>query len=234
MYSKGLVFVVVGATSGIARKLIPMLAENAVVIPIARHDSPNLAAHRDEIPSLVGIDLYGDDFVEIESRISAGDRICFINFSTATCDQLFVKLRLEDFRESFEVNVLSSVKLLQKLIRMMILRGWGRIIFVSSTRGARGDVGISSYSCAKSSLAGLSGSIAREYARFGITSNVLSLGYFESPLLNSIGLERRRSLIEAIPSRTLGASNDIESAIKMIVDCSYFNARQINVDGGAD
>jgi NAD(P)-dependent dehydrogenase (short-subunit alcohol dehydrogenase family) len=234
MHRKDLVYVIVGATSGIARKIIPALQETATVIPVARHDSPNLAAHRVDLPPVIGVDLYGKDFGEIESLLQADDRICFINFSTATCDQLFLKLRLEDFRDSFEVNVLSSVRLLQTLVQRMILRQWGRIIFVSSTRGARGDVGISSYSCAKSSLVGLSGSIAREYARFGVTSNVLSLGYFESPLLNSITPTRRQALINGIPSKALGTGADIAAAIQMVVNCGYFNGRQLQIDGGAD
>jgi len=234
MLDTDLVFVVAGSSSGIAAEVIRDLQKRAVVIPLLRQDSPRADKLKAAKTNAVFVDYFTNHFDEIEARLSKPIRICFINFIAHKDDKLFLHHTLNDFRHSFEVNVLTNIEILRYLIPKMIAKNWGRILFVSSTRGARGDTGTSCYSCAKSALSGLSGSLGREYARFGITSNILSLGYFDSPMFHALTDARRKELIRSVPSRAVGSAADIAVAINMAVDCSYLNARTINLDGGAE
>ena len=74
--------------------------------------------------------------------------------------------------------------------------------------------------------------IAREYARFGITSNVLALGYFNTGLIETLSEKVRNKIIEEIPSRKLGDSSNIVSAVEFLMKSDYTNGSVLHIDGG--
>ena len=83
----------------------------------------------------------------------------------------------------------------------MINKNWGRIIHVSSIRVASGTL---SYSTTKHGLIGMSKVLAKEYAKFNITSNVISLGYFDTKMWKSLKSNIKKDLLE----KQLGHSVD--------------------------
>ena len=114
----------------------------------------------------------------------------------------------------------------------MIKNNFGRIIHFSSTKVLDGEVGTALYSASKSFLNGLSASIAREYGKFNITSNVLSLGYFNSTLWEAIPNKIKKERLKDIPSRKLGSTKNISNAIEFIINSEYVNKSTIKIDGG--
>ena len=114
----------------------------------------------------------------------------------------------------------------------MISQRFGRIIHVSSIVGQQGLVGAGIYAASKTALNGYSQTLAKEYARFQITSNILSLGYFEGGLLKKLGETFSKSILKKIPAKRFGKSKDILSAIKFLRECEYINGENINLHGG--
>ena len=55
-------------------------------------------------------------------------------------------------------------------------------------------------------------SLAKEYARFGITSNVLSLGYFGFRSLQKTRQVNAGKFLESVPTKKLGTAEDIHHA----------------------
>lgn len=227
-----LTMVVGGATSSIAKSLITELAQECQILPLVRRKvDKNLF----KVPvEPVEIDYFSkESCTALGNLIAAKSNIIFINFSVHSEDRLFLNQSVDDFIDTFKVNVLTNLYPLQTLIPKMISSKWGRIIFVASTRGIRGDIGIAPYSASKSALLGLSGTLSKEYGKFGITSNVLSLGYFSSELLNKIPDNKLKVLMSAIPGRKIGNGKDIAAAVRMLIDTDYVNGSVIEVDGGA-
>ena len=74
--------------------------------------------------------------------------------------------------------------------------------------------------------------LANEYARFGITSNVLILGYFNTGLINDLNKESYEKIIKSIPSKNLGEPTNIVNAVNFIIKSEYVNGATINIDGG--
>jgi NAD(P)-dependent dehydrogenase (short-subunit alcohol dehydrogenase family) len=74
--------------------------------------------------------------------------------------------------------------------------------------------------------------LALEYSRFGITSNVISLGYFDGPLWDEIPEQKRANLLMSVPSRQLGHSSNLTNSILFLTDSNYINGSVIKVDGG--
>ena len=113
----------------------------------------------------------------------------------------------------------------------MISEKWGRVIHLSSVAGIRGMQGTLAYSTAKTGLLGMSRVLAREHARFGITSNVLVLGYFNTGLIETLSDKIRNAIIEEIPSKKLGEPSNIVNAVEYIIKSEYTNGSVLNIDG---
>ena len=95
-----------------------------------------------------------------------------------TVDNLILKKTKEELKLELDENILNVFENSKELCKIMIENNFGRLIFFSSSRGLASDVGISGYSISKNGLQGLMRSFSKEFNRYNITSNCLSLGFF--------------------------------------------------------
>jgi NAD(P)-dependent dehydrogenase (short-subunit alcohol dehydrogenase family) len=90
----------------------------------------------------------------------------------------FEEVTPEEWRKTLNVHLDGSFHVSQPAFRVMKKQGYGRFVFISSTFGAFGQMGTSSYATAKAGLLGLSNVVALEGAAHGIRSNaVLPVGF---------------------------------------------------------
>jgi NAD(P)-dependent dehydrogenase (short-subunit alcohol dehydrogenase family) len=89
-------------------------------------------------------------------------------------DKTFAKMDLADFRLVLEVHLMGSVHCTHAVWAHMKDRGYGRVIFTTSSSGLYGNFGQSAYSAAKMALVGLMQTLALEGARHGIHVNCLA------------------------------------------------------------
>jgi NAD(P)-dependent dehydrogenase (short-subunit alcohol dehydrogenase family) len=89
-------------------------------------------------------------------------------------DRTFAKLDLADFRLVLDVHVMGSVNCTKAVWPHMKERGYGRVIFTTSSSGLYGNFGQSAYSAAKMALVGLMQTLALEGSRHGIHVNCLA------------------------------------------------------------
>jgi len=164
-------------------------------------------------------------------QISDG-RITVVNFVALKEDKLFVDTSPEDVQRSLDINLKLHWILLPPILKRMISAKWGRIVFLSSTGALAGDVGISVYAAAKAGITALARVLAKEYGRFGITSNVLSLGYFDTPMFRRLGEQKQKLLMNQIPSRKLGSGADVAEGLRFLIRCGYVNGAVVPIDGG--
>ena len=157
--------------------------------------------------------------------------IVLVNFAACSIDGLSSKYSSKDWNTTFNINVKSNFLFSKYLSPIMIANKWGRIINISSVRSLDGAVGASAYASSKSALIGLNRSIAKEHARFGVTSNILNLGYFDSGLFKKFTPERKSKYLSEVPSKKLGSHNDIFNAIHFLISSDYTNGSVITIDG---
>jgi len=137
-----------------------------------------------------------------------------------------------DWDKVMDINLKGNFLLTKALLPTMIQQSWGRIIHVASVVALKGEKGTAAYSASKSGLLGLSRVMAKEYARFNITSNVLNLGYFEVGLIETVSKDKRKEIIESIPSKKLGQASSIINALKFLIHSDYVNGSVLTIDGG--
>ena len=224
----------IGASSGIGLKLTKELVKYDDVIATYNKKKINIQIKNGKKLFIKKLDISSEKkikkFIQDNSKILKN--VTFINLATISVDKLIANISAKDIKRAFEINSFSNIFFTKYLTKKMVNDKFGRFIFFNSTRASRGDVGISLYSSSKSILKSFSRCITKELGRFNITSNVISLGYFNSPLLNNIDKKIKDKLINQIPSKKIGKIKNISNVIKTIIKSDYINAAEIKIDGG--
>jgi NAD(P)-dependent dehydrogenase (short-subunit alcohol dehydrogenase family) len=89
-------------------------------------------------------------------------------------DRTFAKMDLDDFATVIDVHLMGSVNVTKAAWPHMREKGYGRIIFTTSSSGLYGNFGQSNYSAAKMALVGLMQTLALEGEKSGIRVNCLA------------------------------------------------------------
>ena len=223
--------ILLGSSSGIGKKLLGQLSKIDEILALYNHNKPDINISN---VYLEKIDITKIEQIQniIEKYNSKLTKITFINLVATTLDKLVPDINKEDVTKTFETNIFSNIYFAKFLTKKMVNDKWGRFIFFSSSKAVKGDVGISVYASSKSSLIGFSNSLSKEYSRFNITSNVISLGYFEGASWNRLNIEKQKELLKEVPSKKIGNVNNIFNAIDLIIKSDYITGSQIYIDGG--
>ena len=224
--------ILTGASGGIGHAILSFLSKLDKVIAISHSKAINVDELDGVEPYQVDLtsEIEVNEFVsKIKSKLS---KVVLIHAAAISLDNLAVKFDTKDWNQSMSLNLNSNFFLTRALLATMIRDDWGRIIHVSSIAGMKGVPGTIAYSTAKTGLLGMSKVLANEYARFGVTSNVLILGYFNTGLIDTLGEKSRQKILESIPSKRLGSPSNIVNAVDFLIKSEYVNGSTINIDGG--
>ena len=225
--------IITGASGGIGASIVDKLSKLEKIIAV--YNSSNSIVKNSNNVEWIKSDLRSISGVEkVINEVSkySDQKISLLNMSAIKNDSLLVTHDLNLWDESISLNLTSPFYFAKLLIPLMIKNKWGRLMFVSSTGGMRGDIGTASYSASKMGLIGLSRVISKEYSKFNITSNVISLGTFDTGLFQDLSEEKRKEIIDMIPSKKLGDIENIINSVDFIIKSDYVNGSIINIDGG--
>ena len=225
--------IVTGASGGIGASIVDKLSKLEKIIAV--YNSSNSIVKNSNNVEWIKSDLRSISGVEkVINEVSkySDQKISLLNMSAKKYDTLLVNHDLNLWDESISLNLTSPFYFAKLLIPLMIKNKWGRLMFVTSTGGMRGDIGTASYSASKMGLIGLSRVISKEYSKFNITSNVISLGTFDTGLFHDLSEKKRKEIIDTIPSKKLGDIENIINSVDFIIKSDYVNGSIINIDGG--
>ncbi|MCT8338751.1 SDR family oxidoreductase [Flavobacteriaceae bacterium TK19130] len=107
-----------------------------------------------------------------------------INNSGYLVNKPFLKLKKEDFLDSYEVNVFGAAALTQLVLPMISKQG--HVVNVSSMGGIQGSMkfpGLAAYSSSKGAIITLTEVLAEEFKETGPSFNVLALGAVQTEML---------------------------------------------------
>ena len=180
------------------------------------------------------IDLQDENqIIEFTDKYRAElSNITLVHCAAVKSDKLMVNIDSSDWQAIFDVNVKGSFLLTKHILKIMMGDRWGRVIYLSSKGSEAGDIGTAAYSSSKTALLGMSRTLSKEYASFGITSNVISLGAFNAGLYLDLSEKVKKEILEKIPSKKVGNIVNISNAIKFIISSDYVNGSVITIDGG--
>lgn len=137
--------------------------------------------------------------------------------------------------EIFQTNTISSMLLIQKLLKQKKINRSGSIVFLSSISTAYADKGNSIYSASKGALNSFSKVIALELASQRITSNCIQPGFVPSGML-AAGIIDVEQLDEERKKYPLGFGEPVDIAngiIYFLSDASkWVTGSVLTIDGG--
>ena len=231
--ASSIMIILTGASGGIGRAILSSLTTLDDIIAIYHKKAP-------DISGISKVTLYQMDLTseqEVNDFATAMKnkfvRVTLIHAAAlARSEKLAVQFSTEDWDEVINLNLRGDFLLTRLLLMPMIKEGWGRIIHISSIVGMRGVPGTLAYSTTKAGVLGMSRVIANEYARFGITSNVLMLGYFNTGLIDTLNEKVRKKILESIPTGRLGDPINVLNAVEFLIKSEYVNGSAIHIDGG--
>ena len=114
-------------------------------------------------------------FAMVEEVIAHWGQVdILVNNAGILRDRTFAKMDLDDFDLVLNVHLMGSVNLTKAAWNPMRERGYGRVIFTTSSSGLYGNFGQANYGAAKMALVGLMQTLALEGERAGIRVNCLA------------------------------------------------------------
>jgi len=139
------------------------------------------------------------------------------------------EVTVDDFDETIAVNLRAPFFLAQRSLPGMQLRGFGRVLFISSVAAFTGGIIGPHYASSKAGLHGLTHFLASRAAPFGITVNALAPALIaETGMLPGSPDELR----ERVPVRRLGHPQEVSDLAVAILRNPYLTNQVISLDGG--
>ena len=237
--------VVTGGVGGLGAEICRQLARagrRVIAVDLATREA-RLAAFRQELAdSRDAVDFEPADVSNFDScqqliaRIEQqhGSVEILVNAAGITRDVSLRKMTPQQWHELMQVNLDGVFNMCRPVVEGMTVRGFGRIVNISSVNGQTGQFGQTNYSAAKAGVHGFSMALARETARKGVTVNSVSPGYCDTPMVAAVSAGIRQQIVDGIPVGRLGSPADIARAVCFLAadDAGYITGANLPVNGG--
>jgi len=121
---------------------------------------------------------------------------------------------VDEFKEQFETNFFSIIRLIQEVVPTMRKQGSGTIVNVSSVVGRIGFPASSAYISSKFALEGLSESLRFEFAPFGVDVIIIEPGVIKTNFMKNMKMAKKSELDTVYKDIT----TKVVSGVKMMVE----------------
>jgi 3-oxoacyl-[acyl-carrier protein] reductase len=157
-----------------------------------------------------------------------------VNNAGITRDNLFLRMKDEEWDQVIAVNLTAAFKLSRAVLRGMMKKRWGRIVSITSVVGSTGNPGQGNYAAAKAGLVGLTKSLAAEVASRNITVNCVAPGFVVTPMTDALNEDQKKALFERIPVGRFGTPLDIAAAVVYLAsdEAGYVTGQTLHANGG--
>ncbi|MBI4790597.1 MAG: 2-dehydro-3-deoxy-D-gluconate 5-dehydrogenase KduD [Chloroflexi bacterium] len=142
----------------------------------------------------------------------------------------------KDWDDVLHINLKSVFFLAQAAGRVMKEQGGGKIINIASMLSFQGGILVPSYAAAKSGVAGITRSLANEWAKYNINVNAIAPGYMATENTAPIRADaaRNQSILDRIPAGRWGTPDDLRGIVVFLASAAsdYMHGAIVCVDGG--
>ena len=232
------IVLVTGASRGIGLEAAKHFSkEGYKVIGTSRGDFNLGELIGDESAISVQLDLMSKESIQnLFADLKSEDLLpsVLVNNAGITKDQLFLRMKDEDWDDVIETNLNGLFRVTKAFIKPMVKNKFGRVINISSVAGLMGNSGQVNYSSSKSAMVGFSRSLAKELGSRNITSNVVAPGFIETDMTTFLSDDEKIEVTKNIPMKRFGTVEDVAKCIVFLAsdEANYITGQTISVDGG--
>jgi 3-oxoacyl-[acyl-carrier protein] reductase len=231
---------VTGATGGIGGAVAKALHAQGAHVAVSgtrREALEALAAELGQRVQIVPANLSDKESVEAlvpAAEAALGQVDILVNNAGVTRDNLFMRMKDEEWETVLRVNLEAAFRLSRAVIKGMMKRRWGRIVSVTSVIGTTGNAGQANYAASKAGLIGMSKSLAQEVASRNITVNCIAPGFIATPMTDVLNDKQREGILAKVPMARLGTPEDIAAAAVYLAsdEAAYLTGQTLHINGG--
>ena len=238
----GRLALITGSSRGIGRAIAEgYLAAGARVLINGRDKDAVAAAVKALGSNVIAAPFDVTDKAAVEAAVDKiekdiGPIDILVNNAGMTKRMPFTEFPEADWRQIMATNLDSVFFVTQSVARRMISRSRGKIVNICSVMSELGRPTIAPYTASKGAVKMLTKAMCAEFAKYGITANGISPGYFGTELNTALMNDEKFSawVCARTPAGRWGKVEELQgAAIFLASDASSFvNGHILFVDGG--
>jgi len=236
---------VTGANRGLGRHFAVTLARAGADVLVTARRPETLKEVCSEVQSTgrraVPLELDVTSYASIQRMAEVVARDCpnidiLVNNAGCNVRKRALDITWDDWNTVLDTNLRGAFFVAQAIAKMMIPRGYGRIINIGSLTCVFGYAGIAPYCASRGGIKQLTMSLADDWGHHGITVNCLAPGWFKSDQTAALyeNAEWVSYLCERLPLKRPGQVEELDGALVFLASpaSSYITGQTLLVDGG--
>ena len=238
---EGQVTLVTGGSRGIGLAIAQELARAGAVVAVVARNGESAEAvaaslqgsgHRGcacDVSEAASVKVM---VAEIEEELGPVDVL--VNNAGITRDNIFIRMKEEEWDEVLAVNLKGAFNMTHTLARGMMRRRQGVVLNITSVVGVVGNAGQVNYAASKAGLIGFTKSIAKEFAPRGVRCNAIAPGFITTDMTSELPEAAVEELHSRIPLGRFGKPEDVGGLARFLAGpgARYITGQVVAVDGG--
>jgi 3-oxoacyl-[acyl-carrier protein] reductase len=238
--------VITGSNRGIGLKILEIFSQNgADVIACSRNVDKNFLNKINELKNKfknnifpIKLNLENEDSVkEAFSEINALNLNIniLINNAGVIHNALYQMTSIKKLKEIFQVNFFSQTIFTQYILKSMIKKKNGSIVYISSSSAIDSNVGRGAYSASKAALISQSNTLSRELGSSNIRVNTIAPGLTNTDMMrDNTSAEIIKEVTSNLSLKRAAEPNEIANLALFLASdlSSYITGQVIRADGG--
>ena len=157
-----------------------------------------------------------------------------VNNAGMSKDQIVLRLKEEDIKQTIETNLVGSILVTVALSRGFLKAENVSIVNMSSVVGLMGNPSQISYSASKAGLIGFTKSLAKELASRNVRCNAVCPGFISTDMTDALDEKVRDAYLGEIPLNRFGNTEEVANLVSFLLSSAsaYITGEVIKIDGG--
>jgi len=232
--------IVTGGASGLGLETAKRIAAEGGKVCLWDMNADALAAAKQESGAVHIIDLDISDAKAVDTAATQSQRALgkidiLVNSAGITgATHPVVDYPIDSWLKVMDVNVNGLFYCCRFVVPMMLQKGYGRIVNISSVAGKEGNPNASSYSASKAAVLGFTKSLGKELATKGVIVNAVTPATFESPILRQVPQSHIDYMRSKIPMERFGDVGEVAALVCWLAsrECSFSTGAVFDISGG--